>query len=74
MRDVGEWLVPVSDDPVPLDQHLRFLDHMAALHAHFWETDLDIDVVPARTRYLELSPSTAEREAALGVRPPGARG
>jgi hypothetical protein len=69
MRDVGEWLVPVSDDPVPLDQHLRFLDHMAALHAHFWETDLDIDVVPARTRYLELSPSTAEREAALGDPP-----
>jgi Phosphotransferase enzyme family len=66
MRDVGEWLVPVSDDPVPLDQHLMFIDHMAALHAHFWETDLDIDVVPAATRYLELSPRTAEREAALG--------
>ena len=66
MRDVGEWLVPVSDNPVPLDQHLMFLDHMAALHAHFWETDLDVDVVPAATRYLELSPRTAEREAALG--------
>ena len=66
MRDVGDWLVPVSDEPVPLDQHLRFLDHMAALHAAFWETDLDIDVVSDPTRYLELSPRTAEREAALG--------
>ena len=66
MRDVGEWLVPVTDDPVPLDQHLLFLDHMAALHAHFWETDLDIDLVSPTTRYLELSPRTAEREAALG--------
>ena len=66
MRDVGDWLVPVSDDTVPLDQHLRFLDHMAAMHATFWETSDDIDVVSNRTRYLELSPHTAEREAALG--------
>ena len=66
MRDVGEWLVPVSDDVVPLDQHLRFLDHMAHLHTTFWQTPDDIDVVSNRTRYLELSPHTAEREAALG--------
>jgi phosphotransferase family enzyme len=66
MRDVGDWLVPVSDDPITLDQHLRFLDHMATMHASFWETDLDIDVVDSRMRYLELSPHTAEREASLG--------
>ena len=66
MRDVGEWLVPVTDDPVPLEQHLRFVDHMAALHAQFWDTELDIDVVSPTTRYLELSPQTAAREAALG--------
>ena len=66
MRDVGDWLVPVSDDVVPLDQHLRFLDHMADLHATFWQTPDDIDVVSNRARYLELSPHTAEREAALG--------
>ena len=66
MRDVGDWLVPVNDDVVPLDQHLRFLDHMADMHATFWQTPDDIDVVSNRTRYLELSPHTAEREAALG--------
>ena len=66
MRDVGDWLVPVSDDAVPLDQHLRFLDHMAAMHAAFWQTPDDIDIVSNRTRYLELSPQTAEREEALG--------
>ncbi len=66
MHDVGEWLVPVSDDVVPLDQHLRFLDHMAHMHATFWQTPDDIDVVSNRTRYTELSPQTAEREAALG--------
>lgn len=66
MRDVGEWLVPVGVQPIPLDQHLRFVDHMAALHERFWETDLDIDVVSPTTRYLELSPQMSEREAALG--------
>ncbi len=67
MEDVGEWLVVASDDPVPLDQHLRFLDHMAALHAAFWETDLPVDIVSTRRRLLELSPHTAEREAARGA-------
>ena len=66
MRDVGDWLVPVSDDLVLLDQHLRFLDHMAAMHAAFWQTPDDIDIVSNRTRYLELSPQTAEREEVLG--------
>jgi len=66
MRDVGAWMVPVTDEPVPLDQHLLFMDHMAAMHAHFWETGADIDIVSPTTRYLELSPRTAEREAALG--------
>ena len=50
-----------------MDQHLRFLDHMATMHAAFWETADDIDVVSNRTRYMELSPLTAEREAALGL-------
>jgi hypothetical protein len=70
MRDVGDWLVPVSDDVVPLEQHLRFLDHMADMHVTFWQTPDDIDIVSNRTRYLELSPHTAEREAALGATHP----
>jgi hypothetical protein len=65
MRDVGDLLVPAVDDPVPLDQHEAFLDHMAAMHAAFWETEDDIDVVPVERRYLELSPQMAEAEAAL---------
>ncbi len=64
MHDVSRWLVPVADDPIPLSQHLRFLQHMAALHAAFWDSDLEL--VPAMHRYLELSPWTAEAEAAIG--------
>ena len=56
MRDVAPWLVPVSDEPISLDQHLRFLRHMATLHASFWGCGAALDVVPAMHRYLELSP------------------
>ena len=66
MRDVGEWMVPVTDDSIPLDQHLRFLDHMAAMHAEFWGAGEEIEVIPVMHRYLELSPWIAETEAALG--------
>jgi Phosphotransferase enzyme family len=66
MRDVGAWLLPVTDDPVPLADHLRLLDHMAALHARFWQAGPEIDIVSPLTRYLELSPWTAEAEAQLG--------
>jgi len=67
MRDVSQWLVPDDDEVVPLAQHERFLDHMAALHAAYWEHPDDlIDVVTPRRRYLELSPSMAAEELARG--------
>lgn len=66
MRDVSSWIVPATDEVVPLGQHEGFLDHMAALHAEFWETTRDIDIVTPHRRYLELSPSMAATEAALG--------
>ncbi|MBV9093080.1 MAG: phosphotransferase [Streptosporangiaceae bacterium] len=66
MRDVAPWLVPVTDEPIPAGQHARFLDHMAALHAEFWQCGPEFDVVPGMHRYLELSLWTAEAEAALG--------
>jgi hypothetical protein len=66
MRDVTPWLVPVSDEPIGLDQHLRFLRHMAALHAAFWACGSECDVVPVMHRYLELSPWLASAEAFAG--------
>lgn len=66
MRDVAQWLVPVSDDPIPVEQHLRFLDNMAAMHATFWGGGNEIEVVPVMHRYLELSPWTAQAERAIG--------
>jgi hypothetical protein len=66
MHDVSQWLVPVSDDPIPAAQHRQFLRHMAALHAAFWGCGTEVDVVPMMHRYLELSPWMAEAEAAAG--------
>jgi hypothetical protein len=66
MRDVTPWLVPVSDQPIGLEQHLRFLRHMAALHAAFWACGSECEVVPVMHRYLELSPWLADAEAAVG--------
>jgi hypothetical protein len=66
MRDVGEWLVPEGDDVVPIEQHRRFLDHMAQLHATFWgRTDLPL-LTPMTARYLALTPLTSETEHRLG--------
>ena len=66
MRDVGAWMIDVSDDPVPYTAHAQFLDHMAALHATFWEAGPEIDLVTPMTRYLELSPWTAAAEQWVG--------
>ena len=63
MHDVAPWLVPVTDEPIPLAQHLRFLRHMAAMHAAFWACGPELEVVPAMHRYLELSPWMAQAEA-----------
>ena len=55
MEDVGEWLVPDDDSIVPAAQHLGFIDHLAAFHAHFASAGPEIDLVPMTNRYLALS-------------------
>lgn len=70
MRDVGPWLVPNDRAPVPLEQHVRFLDHMAELHVSFWNAGPGIDAVSAATRFRELGPAMAVREAGSGDRIP----
>jgi hypothetical protein len=66
MHDVSPWLVPVTDEPIELAQHTGFVEHMAALHAAFWDCGPEFDVVPVMHRYLELSPWTALAEASIG--------
>lgn len=65
LRDVTQALLP-PDRPLTVEQHRRFLDHMAALHAAFWGWHDDIGLTPLPVRYGIFSPATAAAEAALG--------
>lgn len=66
MRDVGEWLLPEGDDPIPLVQHIRFLEHLAELHATFWDRVDTIGLLDLATRYVFFGPQLAETELARG--------
>jgi hypothetical protein len=66
MRDVSPHMVQVTDEIIPLKQHLGFLDHMAQLHAHFWGFRDDIGLMPRNNLYYMLSPLTAQVEAERG--------
>ncbi|HXY94487.1 MAG TPA: phosphotransferase [Acidimicrobiia bacterium] len=66
MRDVSAWLVPSDDSRLPLEQHLRFLDHLAAFHASTWGWDDTVGLCPLANRYAFFGPAALECEAALG--------
>lgn len=66
MRDVSPWMVPVAEGTIPVEQHLRFLDHMAELHAHFWGFTDDVGLMPLGNRFFSLSPIMAEYEVGRG--------
>ena len=66
LRDVSPWLVGEGDQPIALEQHLRFVDHLAGLHAGFWGFEDTIGLAPLSARYLQLSPWVAGAEARRG--------
>jgi hypothetical protein len=66
MRDASEWLVPPGDAPLPLDVHLRFLDHLAAFHSACWGWTDDLGLCPLGNRYCLFGPASLATEAALG--------
>jgi hypothetical protein len=66
MRDVGAFLVPSGTSRLPLDQHLRFLAHLAAFHAATWGWHDDVGLLPFSHRYLFFLPVALEREEHLG--------
>jgi len=65
LRDVSDCLLPPGR-PVSHTQHQRFLDHMATMHAAFWDWHDEVGLTPLRTRYLMFSPEVARAEAARG--------
>jgi hypothetical protein len=70
MRDVSEGMVSVEKGLLPLDQHVRFMQHMAELHAHFWEFHDTIGLMPRGNLYFMLSPLVSEYETHRGETAP----
>ena len=70
MRDVSGSLVAEGDSPIPPEQHLRFLEHLAALHAACWGWRDTVGLIPLANRYSFFGPAALECEAALGFPAP----
>jgi hypothetical protein len=66
MRDLSDELVPAGDAPLPLEEHLAYLDTMAALAARTWGWADDIGLVPLANRWAWFSQVTLERERQHG--------
>jgi hypothetical protein len=64
LRDVTAQLLQPGV-PFTTVQHIRFLDHMAAMHATFWNWKDNVGLTPLATRYLMFSPAVAAAEAVL---------
>jgi len=64
MRDVSPSLVPEGDHVVPLEVHLDFMDHMAALHGRFWGFEDTIGLLPLWVRYQFFGDGMVEAEGA----------
>ena len=68
MRDVGPHFVDVTSGRIPLDQHRRFIEHMAQLHAAFWGLPDDLTgLCTHHARYTALGPAKAAAEVARGT-------
>jgi len=70
MRDVGASLLAPDDTSITPEQHLRFLDHLAALHATCWEWRDTVGLIPLANRYSFFGPDALACEAALGFPEP----
>jgi hypothetical protein len=66
MHDATAWLVPANDAPLSLEQHLRFLDHLAGFHVACWGWTDTFGLWPMGNRYGLFGPDALECEAALG--------
>jgi hypothetical protein len=64
MRDVGPSLVPGDDSPLPNEQHLRFLDHLARCHAATFGWRDDAGLIPVANRYSFFGPEALACELA----------
>jgi len=51
MRDLSNEMVPAGDEPIALDEHMAYLDTMAALAARTWNWVDEVGLVPLGNRW-----------------------
>jgi hypothetical protein len=72
LADVGRWLGRLEDcyAPVAPQQQAQYLDHLARLHAHYWEDarlkDARFALASMEQALLILAPATIEAQLAAG--------
>jgi hypothetical protein len=66
LHDVSDVLVPEGDEPLGLEQHRRFLDHLADLAVAFWGWEDVVDLLPLENRWAMFGPGCLAAERALG--------
>ena len=62
MADCAADLVPPGDDPVPPEHHADWIDHMAAMHAHFMGWRDALGLYDLSGRWLFFAPETIAPE------------
>ena len=62
MHDIGDHLIPEGDDVVAPEVHASFIDHMAAMHAHFWGWRDTVGLNPMAPRFRFFAPDNIEGE------------
>jgi hypothetical protein len=66
LRDLGDELVPVGDDPIPEDQHRGFVDACTGLGAALWGWEDDLGLLSLERRWAFFGRASIEGERALG--------
>ncbi|HEY2815108.1 MAG TPA: phosphotransferase [Acidimicrobiales bacterium] len=66
MRDVSEAMVPPGDDLLDVEQHVSFIDDLAALSARMWEWKDDVGLVPLENRWTWFNHVSLAVEEVLG--------
>jgi hypothetical protein len=66
MRDLGEAMVPPGDGQIGIDQHLSFIDDLAAFSARMWGWKDDVGLVPLETRWTWFNQASLAVEEARG--------
>lgn len=66
MRDLTSSMVPPGDDELPVEHHLRFIDHLAGMSARTWNWHDDVGLLPYESRWQLFGDRMIEAESAKG--------